>query len=782
MKLVIEARKAKQNWATRLSTANSVQEMAEVSILNRRYKDLQGLAKRERRVYMINWRKKFGGTSIGASKRRVKSFWRSLSSKRSDQSIKNLTTTANGKRFSDIKEIGKIMIEHYKKLFNPGGAEADKIQEKGWTDPIIEERINKAFSLENIKKCKGKLKTGSSPGPDNISYDMLKITGDSFDRHIHSLFNKMLRKKVWPKQFQVSLLKSIHKKGRKDLMANYRGITLSSTIGKWFTVVLYSSLTELSQERSWMGTWQAGFTPGCQTGDNVLILRTMLHRAKRLKKPLKAVFVDLKKAYDMVPRKRLWSKIGALGGVGTLTGILEAMYTNDTISIDVNGELGELITLTRGVKQGCILSPLLFNIFIADLGEALNKCPGIQIGANNISSLLFADDLMIVGKSVKEIREKIKLTQLWCKDNKMEVNFDKTKILDKNKDRLWPVWSLTSDDREHIESVPSFSYLGVPITFKRSVQWTNDPHSKQIIARAKKYKSAIYRISVESIDKGEAIKAAWENIAIPSILFGCETTVFTKKTLVTLEQIQCQVARLCLGVRSDTSGLGARVEAGMMRMSSRIMLNQLNYLNNVIQRSSESNVYQAWLENINGQWSSPLRKLWNDIKDRSRTRGIVSPKKVKSVVVAYENLFIHREIPKFASLKYMTSMSLKQKGLYLRRTRSQDILKAFRVGDCRLGIKELKVDDKVVMCPFNCKVKLDLPHFMFRCPKLERTRQEVGILDFLNTVGKRAELTDKDILVQFLWAMNDDPVGNKLLMIIYLKLVLAPFVFGYILW
>lgn len=226
-----------------------------------------------------------------------------------------------------------------------------------------------------------------------------------------------------------------------------------------------------------------------------------------------------------------------------------------------------------------------------------------------------------------------------------------------------------------------------------------------------------------------------------------------------LEKIQCQVAKLFLGVRWDTSGLGARVEAGMMRMSSRIMIRQINYVNNVMERSSESNVHQAWVENIYGKWASPVNKLWSDVKDKTRTHGVFDKSKVKKIVNAYENLFIYRDIKNYKSLKYMTSMSMKPRGTYLRRTRSQDILKAFRIGDCRLGIKELGVKDEVTMCPFGCKTQLDLPHFMFWCPVLKETRKEIGILDFHCSYKSKLEATDEDILIQFLWAMNDDPAG-----------------------
>ena len=113
-----------------------------------------------------------------------------------------------------------------------------------------------------------------------ITYDVIKLTGPLFDEQIHILFNRILQEKMWPRGFQISLLKSLFKKGRRDLMVNYRGITLSSTLGKWFSKTLYSGMIALAQEKNWMGSFQSGFTPGCQTSDKVMIVRTLLHKAK----------------------------------------------------------------------------------------------------------------------------------------------------------------------------------------------------------------------------------------------------------------------------------------------------------------------------------------------------------------------------------------------------------------------------------------------------------------------------------------------------------------------
>ena len=214
--------------------------------------------------------------------------------------------------------------------------------------------------------------------------------------------------------------------------------------------------------------------------------------------------------------------------------------------------------------------------------------------------LLFADDLLILGRSDEEIYEKLECARKWCEMNKMQINFSKTKILDKDKDRLWPVLNENAEEIDNIEAMSSLSYIGVPVSFKVQITWTYGPHFSQITTRAKKYRAAIYKIAVSSIDRGETIKTCWENVALPSILFGSETTIFTLKTLKTLEKIQCEMAKLCLGVRWDTSGLGARVEAGMVSIQSRIMSRQLNYLNSVLMRP-DSTAYQAWFENTHGQ-------------------------------------------------------------------------------------------------------------------------------------------------------------------------------------
>ena len=189
------------------------------------------------------------------------------------------------------------------------------------------------------------------------------------------------------------------------------------------------------------------------------------------------------------------------------------------------------------------------------------------------------------------------------------------------------------------------------------------------------------------------------------------------------------------------------------------MTRQLNYLNSVLKRP-DSNVYQAWAENNYGQWVSPLKKLWSEIKSKSFTYGEFNPERVKEAVRRLENISIYRELEQCKSLQFMTSHAIKPRGPYIRRSRFQDILKAFRVGDWRLGIKELGNQETLSECPFGCKSTFDVPHFMFWCPQLNDTRKQTGLLDFHSTY-KVNGYEDKDIVRRYLWALNDDPLVVK---------------------
>ena len=142
------------------------------------------------------------------------------------------------------------------------------------------------------------------------------------------------------------------------------------------------------------------------------------------------------------------------------------MYVNDKCKIKAGNYLSETIKTNKGIRQGCILSPLLFNIFLADLPMALlhPRHENPKIGNDrNISCILWADDLIIFSKSENGLQNMISKLSNYTKQNGLNINTDKTKCMIFNKTGKHIRRNFLFNNIK-IESVREYKYLGFLIT------------------------------------------------------------------------------------------------------------------------------------------------------------------------------------------------------------------------------------------------------------------------------------------------------------------------------
>lgn len=351
------------------------------------------------------------------------------------------------------------MSNHFKNLLNTKESirVPPKCHEKGPVDDKI--------SLKELKEAAGILKPGKAVAIDNLNNEMLSCLVEVCPELILKLFNLILDSGDVLPEWVISFIVPIHKGGSKSDPSNYRGVSLLSCLGKFFLSILNNRLEQFSLDNGILSASQLGFIKGNRTSDAHIIIRNLIDKyCHKNNKRIYSCFIDLSKAFDTVPRDILLQKLQGVGIKGKVFNIIRGIYTNDKAYMKIDGKITKSFPINQGVRQGCVLSPLLFNIFMAELAKDLMALKnGLMMDNYKINSIFWADDIVLLCENGDELNNMIKVITEYCKVNKLTINCKKTKCLIFNKTgRLI---------RENIylngtvlENVRQYKYLGFVFT------------------------------------------------------------------------------------------------------------------------------------------------------------------------------------------------------------------------------------------------------------------------------------------------------------------------------
>ena len=176
-----------------------------------------------------------------------------------------------------------------------------------------------------------------------------------------------------------------------------------------------------------------------------------------------AVFVDLEKAYDKVCREELWEALRRYGVSGGLLRVIKSMYQASEACVRVDGEMSEWFEVKQGVRQGCPLSPWLFNIFLdMVVREArTNFHGGVKLDTCQVQVLLFADDTVLVTEREEDLQHNIRALQTAVKEHKLAVNWTKTNTMAIGREITG---CKVEVDGHNVENVSEAVYLGVNVS------------------------------------------------------------------------------------------------------------------------------------------------------------------------------------------------------------------------------------------------------------------------------------------------------------------------------
>ena len=215
--------------------------------------------------------------------------------------------------------------------------------------------------------------------------------------------------------------------------------------------------------------------------------------AKQKRSKVHVAFLDISKAYDSVNRGILWKRLSSLGIRGNFLATKKSLYSDDCIDCNVNGLTTRPIYLKRGLRQGCSLSPVLFALYISEVGaDIFLSKSGFYLGNVCISGLLFADDLLLIARSAQGLKDLLILVKHGFDKLKLTINCKKSQVLSPE-DHDWTIFDLTQDDSLTFEQVEAYKYLG-NWTYN-SMYKTCSEKQKLCIRTAYKYKSACMYVS-----------------------------------------------------------------------------------------------------------------------------------------------------------------------------------------------------------------------------------------------------------------------------------------------
>ena len=286
-------------------------------------------------------------------------------------------------------------------------------------------QLNFIISTKEVSDAIDSLKLNKSAGADGLLNEMLKAGKAVLLPFLHKLFKRIFSTGFYPMSWRTNTLSPLHKKGDLYSTGNYRGIAVGTCISKLFLSILHKRLMTFVDANNIIPNVQIGYKKNSSTSDHILTLKNIIDKyiLRASRTYLFTCFVDFKSAFDTVWRKALLYKLLKSGIGGNILNIIESMYASVFYCVKLNGCLSDKIPSDVGVKQGCVLSPLLFNIFLSDLPCIFeDSCDPVTLLDSSLSCLMFADDLFIHSETSRGFQNALNKLNAYCQNWGLTIN------------------------------------------------------------------------------------------------------------------------------------------------------------------------------------------------------------------------------------------------------------------------------------------------------------------------------------------------------------------------
>ena len=432
------------------------------------------------------------------------------------------------------------------------------------------------LDLDEIQLAVKQLKCGKSAGPDGITAEHIKYGGPMLIKWLHKVFSRILLLEDVPPCMKEGIITPIYKgKGKDPLLASsYRGITISSSLSKLLDVVILNRMRPFLDELNIPDRLQTAYQKGLSCSDATFVTQeTLLHHLREGGHPYLCLF-DLEKAFDSIEHSILFERLFSVGVNGKCWRLIWNMYISECSRVRTRAGCSGQFPISRGVKQGSALSPLLFLIAIDPMLKNLKlEQAGLSICGNFVGAAAHADDLRTIAASKCSVQEQVDIINKFTSSNHLKLNSSKTEIIKISYCR--PPEDSISLASTNIDIISEAKCLGVwwkhNLSAVRSIQ--------ENISKARRAFFAFGRIDAFQghLNPLSSINI-FETCVIPVLLYGSDTWLLDSSTILLLEQFQYEIGRRILKLQNNTSGKLVRLCLNLPSMACRILIRKLTLL------------------------------------------------------------------------------------------------------------------------------------------------------------------------------------------------------------
>ncbi len=423
-----------------------------------------------------------------------------------------------------------------------------------------------------VSEALSRLKGRTSAGLDGLPAAFVKhaVIREGRDRRqvlaplLGEMFLVCMRDGVLPSAWKLARITPLYKKGPVLSPESYRLLAVSSVLYRLYANSMRAIMTEWCVATSKVPDEQFGFYPGRDTTQPGFVLRHVCHAARwaklkgqRRDSRVYAAFMDFTQAYDKVDRGRLWQHLQSVGMPPWMLGAVQGMYDRDAYMFVDGGRTSGQIHPTKGVKQGCPLSPLLFALYMNDFGSRMAvRAHGVPMHGQpqrKITFMFYADDLVLLAESRVSLQRLLESLESYSMQKGLAVNAAKSKVVVFNSQQGGAQAEQFWYRGERLEVVAEFKYLGLVFQRELCMSKMQEPWAQALLGGWSRCRRIAKHFGVQN--SVTASHRLFQSFAFPAGMYGCQVwgTRFAHMdrifdSAVSIRQMGC--LRRLLGVSS----------------------------------------------------------------------------------------------------------------------------------------------------------------------------------------------------------------------------------------